>query len=209
LRAALFYSGIVLALLGFTLLAMSYRNTSAVNTGSMGSHTFNEDVGPYGFKSLNFTAGTNNSIVLTVDAEFPAGVSLDAYDKGEGCIDVLVVDKVNYDKWLRNESATTFLSAYGTHTSTYMFPIGSGGIYYLILSNAGRCTEKLVTIELKETSTQIVNRQQFQVAGLGSLSFGILLVFYGFTSEKIPTVKTEEKASEQEDNSSQDDGNSA
>jgi hypothetical protein len=195
-----------LLLLGVLFLGLSYRSTGAVKPGTTTSHTYYMVVEPYKFKSLNFTTTANISVILTLDSEFPPGVNPEAYDTGEGCIDVLVLDGANYYNWLRNQSSSTIFSESEVHANNYILQIGSEGTYYLVLSNAGRCTAKIVTVGIQETTSQIIGGQQFQVEGLASLSLGAVLAIYGFTKEKAPAVKVEEKASEQGDVTSQDKG---
>jgi len=190
-------------------LAMSNRDTGSINPGQLSSHTYNVIVEAFKYRSLNFTARANISIIMTIDAEFAPGAGPEAFAKGEGCIDALVMDQGNYGKWLRNESASTLFTVGGAHMNSYMFQLTNGGTYYLVLSNAGRCTEKFVAVELKETTAQTLGGQQYQVAGLSSLSLGAVLAIYGFTNEKVPTVKTGEVVSEVDESTSQVNGNSS
>jgi len=171
--------------LGMAFLWIPYRNTGVI---SPGGQIYNVVIEPYGFKSLNFTLGVNVSIIVTLDTELPSNASPEAVSTGEGCIDIKIADRMNYDKWLQNENISTFLSVDGVHIDSYVFHTDSGGTYYLILSNVGRCSGKIVTVELQDTSAKIesVGGQQFQFAGLGSLSLGVLMATYGFAKEKIP-----------------------
>lgn len=192
-----------------TFLAISNRDTGAINPGELSSHTYNVFVEAFNYKSVNFTARANISIILTIDAKFAPGAGPEAFAKGEGCVDALVMDQENYGKWLRNESASTLFTVSGAHSNSYMFQLLNGGTHYLILSNFGRCTEKFVTVVLKETTVQILGGQQYQVAGLSSLSLGAVLAIYGFTNEKAPMVKAGEKAGEVEESIPQGNGNSS
>lgn len=196
--------------MGATFLAVSNRDVAAINPGELSFHTYNVVVEAYKYKSVNFTAKANISIVLTINAQFATGaVGPGTFTKGEGCIDALVMDPENYDKWLGNESASTLFAISGAHYNTYMFQMYDGGIHYLVLSNVGKCTEKFVAVEIKETSAQVMGSQQYQVAGLSSLSLGAVLAIYGFTNEKAPAVKTGEGASEVDESTSQGNGNSS
>lgn len=190
-------------------LAMSNRDTGTINPGQLSSHTYNMVVEAFRYGSVNFTARANISIILAIDAEFTPGAGPGAWEKGEGCIDALVMDQENYWKWLRNDSASTLFTISGAHMNSYMFQLLNSGTYYLVLSNVGKCTEKFVTVEIKETTMQILGGQQYQVAGLSSLSLGAVLAIYGFTNEKVPTVKAGEKASEVDESASQGNGNSS
>jgi len=196
--------------MGMTFLAMSYRDKDTINndTGPLSSYTYNVFVEAYKYKSLNFTARANISIILTINVQFAPGAgSPEIYGREEGCIDVLVMDQGNYHKWLKNESMSTLFTIGGVHSNTYMFQMYHAGINYLVLSNAGKCTDKFVAIEIRETSAQVLGGQQYQVAGLSSLSLGAVLAIYGFTNEKAPTIKAEEKDSEVGESNSQGNGN--
>jgi len=196
--------------MGMTFLATSYRDTGTINndTGPLSSYTYNVFVEAYKYKSLNFTARANISIILTIDVQFAPGAgSPEIYGREEGCIDALVMDQGNYHKWLNNESMSTLFTIGGVHSNTFMFQMYHAGINYLVLSNAGKCTDKFVAIGIRETSAQVLGGQQYQVAGLSSLSLGAVLAIYGFTNEKAPTVKAEEKDSEFGESNSQGNGN--
>lgn len=182
---------------------MSNRGSGAINPGEFSSHTYNVVVEAFKYRSLNFTARANISIILTINAQFAPGAGgPEAFAKGEGCIDALVMDQENYDKWLKNESSSTLFAISGAHFNSYMFQMYNGGTNYLVLSNVGKCTEKLVAVEIKETSAQVLGGQQYQVAGLSSLSLGAVLAIYGFTNEKLPTVEAGEKTSEVDESTS-------
>jgi len=210
LRTFLFYGGIALALIGMTFLAMSYRDIGDINddTGPLSYYTYNVFVEAYKYRSLNFTARANISIILTINAQFAPGAGgPEIYGREEGCIDALVMDQDNYGKWLRNESMSTLFTIGGAHSYSNIFQMYRAGTYYLVLSNAGKCTEKLVAVEIKETNAQVLGGQQYQVAGLSSLSVGAVLAIYGFTNEKVPAVKIGEKANEVDE--SQGNGNTS
>jgi len=180
-----------------TFLAMSSRDKGTINNGPLSSYTYNVFVEAYKYKSLNFTARANISIILAITAQFAPGAgSPEIYGREEGCIDALVMDQENYQKWLKNESMSTLFTIGGVHSNTYMFQMYRAGINYLVLSNAGKCTDKFVAVEIRETSAQVLGGQQYQVAGLSSLSVGAVLAIYGFTNEKVPAVKSEEKIGE-------------
>jgi len=196
--------------MGVAFLAMSYRDTGTIDndTGPLSSYTYNVFVEAYKYESLNFTARANISIILTINAQFAPGAGSPAiYGREEGCVDALVMDQENYHKWLQNESMSTLFTIGGVHSNTYMFQMYRAGINYLVISNAGKCTDKYVAVEIRETSAQVLGGQQYQVAGLSSLSLGAVLAIYGFTNEKTPTVKAEEKASEVGESNSQGNGN--
>ena len=205
MRRALFYPGAILVLIGILLLALSTRSTSAASSGTGRTQSYNLKVDPFLYKSFNFTVGANASVVVSIDTQFGEGAGIEALSKGAGCIDLYIMDPANYQRWLDNESTSTYLTANGAHTSSFMFQAGSDGTYYAILNNAGRCTEKTVHLEFKESYVPILG-QQYQVAGLGSLSLGALLAIYGFTKEKAPAPEPGQKADEQGDVALQENG---
>lgn len=191
LRKAFFIMGLIITLIGIAFLSVPKPSANLDGEFSISKVMRIE---AYKNDSFNVTLGGNLSVTVILDAKFAPGVSAYAYSKGEGCIDLYVVDQDNYRKWLNKENYATYLMASGAHSSSFMFQSSSvAKTYYFILDNSWRCTEKVVNIQITASSKPIFGGPQFQVAGLGSLSVGVLVAIYGLVKEKTPSVNTEGK----------------
>ncbi|MBO3802943.1 MAG: hypothetical protein JTT11_03580 [Candidatus Brockarchaeota archaeon] len=147
-------------------------------------------VGAYEYGSLNVTLGVNLSVTVFLDVEFGPGASANVYSKGEGCIDLYVVDYENHRKWLNKEGYETYLTVSGAHSSSFMFQTSNvNKNYYFILDNSWRCSEKIVDMRITASSKPVFGGPLFQIAGLGLLSVGSLLAMYGLVKEEAPVSR--------------------
>jgi len=191
LRKAFFLIGLIITLIGIAFLSVPKPSANLDGEFSISKVMRIE---AYKNDSFNVTLGGNLTVTVILDTKFAPGVSADAYSKGEGCIDLYVVDQENYRKWIDKENYATYLTASGVHSSSFMFQSSSvAKTYYFILDNSWRCTEKVVNIQITTSSKPIFGGPQFQVAGLGSLSLGVLVTIYGLVKEKAPITNVERK----------------
>ena len=199
-----FYLGALVVLAGAVLLLLQLprSNVSFNSSESTLSHVLQVEKFKYG--SFNVTLPANASVQLHMDAEFLPPITQEAFSRGEGCIDLYVLDQNNYQKWIEKVSQMTYLTSNGVHVGSFIFQTDNiPKNYYVVLDNAWRDQGKVVNIELKvKTQSSIGSQRQitgYQIAGLSSLSMGVIVVIYGIAKETSPVIKDEEKVREDTD----------
>jgi len=194
-----------MALAGVVLLLLPLPRPSVRPNSSESTLYYVLKVEKFKYGSINVTLPANASVLIHMDAEFLPPVILEAYSRGQGCIDLYVVDQDNYQKWMEKVSRTTYLTSNGIHIGSFIFQTDNiPKNYYVVLDNAWRDQGKEVSIELKVTKTQssISSQRQitgYQIAGLSSLSIGVIVAIYSIVKVTPPVIEDEEKAREDTD----------
>jgi len=209
LKQIFFYSGALVVSAGVMLLLLPLPRPSVSSNSSESTLSYVLKVEKFKYGSFNVTLPANASVLLHMDAEFLPPVISEAYSRGEGCIDLYVLNQDNYRKWIEKVSQMTYLTSNGVHLGSFIFQTDNiPKNYYVVLDNAWRDQGKVVNIELKvQTQSPIGSQRQitgYQIAGLSSLSMGVIVVIYGFAKETPPAVKDEEKVREDTDSQGSD-----
>lgn len=194
-----------MAMAGVVLLLLPLPRPSVSPNSSESTLSYVMKVEKFKYGSINVTLPANVSVLIHMDAEFLQPVIPDAYSRGQGCIDLYVVDQNNYQKWMEKASQTTYLTSNDVHLGSFIFQTDNiPKNYYVVLDNALRDQGKEVSIELKVTKTQspISSQRQitgYQIAGLSSLSIGVIVAIYSTAKVTPPVIEDEEKAREDTD----------
>jgi hypothetical protein len=197
------YLGALVALAGVVLLFLPSPKPFVSSNGSASTLSYVLNVEKFTYGSFNVSLPANASVRLHMDAEFLPPVIQEAYSMGEGCIDLYVLDQNNYQRWMEKVSQTAYVTSSGVHLGSFIFQTDSvPKIYYVVLDNAWRDQGKVVNVQLTITKMQslsVSSRQisGYQMAGLSSLSMGVIVGIYGLAKEAPPPVKDEDKVSEE------------
>jgi hypothetical protein len=93
----------------------------------------------------------------------------------------------------------------GVHLGSFIFQTDNvPKSYYVVLDNAWRDQGKVVDVQLQITRTQSTTGSSrqitgYQIAGLSSLSMGVIVGIYGIAKETPPLIKNGEKLKEEAD----------